>query len=36
MSKEEDARQKGVSAFALKPLGIQEFSKTIRTVLDKE
>jgi CheY-like chemotaxis protein len=32
---EEDAIAKGVSAFVLKPLGIQEFSTAIRRVLNK-
>jgi CheY-like chemotaxis protein len=33
-AKEEDAWKNGVSAFVLKPVGIQEFSKIIRKVLD--
>lgn len=33
-AREEDAGKKGVSAFVLKPLSIQEFSKIIRKVLD--
>ena len=32
---EDDAMEKGVGAIVLKPLGIQEFSKTIRKVLNK-
>jgi len=33
-AREEDAGEKGVSAFVLKPLSMQEFSKIIRKVLD--